>query len=205
MNKQNFIKKTNCSNSACGTVLTIDMRKVRRDKPLVRCKKCGELSKILISVSDDTVVTDEATSSESKKKLAGWLIVHDENTDKQTHPIKTGSNIVGRFDENKPCDIMIKTTDRTMSRNHCKLEARVDKNGKTLFHLSDYCSLNGTFINGNEEKIKLKEGEILILNDDDTLQLGRTKFIIKSAKTSANSAEAEEKVARRPYGKTVII
>lgn len=100
---------------------------------------------------------------------------------------------------------MIKTNDRTMSRSHCKLEAKIDKTGKILFYLSDYCSLNGTFINGNEDRVKLQEGEIFILNDDDTIQLGRTKVIIKSSATSTSSAEAEDKVKRRPFGKTVII
>ncbi|KQS33822.1 hypothetical protein ASG33_07175 [Dyadobacter sp. Leaf189] len=132
----------------------------------------------------------------------GWMVVHDENTPSQTFSLKPGKNVIGRYSPDKPCEIMIKTNDAFMSRNHSLIDITKQPDGSLVFVISDVGSTNGTFINAVR---KLSRYDKLILKDGDTIQMGKTKIVLKTRQSTQDAQEAESKVKRGAYLKTVIM
>jgi pSer/pThr/pTyr-binding forkhead associated (FHA) protein len=140
----------------------------------------------------------------------GWLIIHDENTDSYTFDLRKGINRIGRNSDTTDQDvnIRIKTQDRFMSRHHCDIEVRW-KSGKNVYEyvLSDKAyqrkkaSANGTFVNAGRQ---LSPRDEILLNDGDTIQVGRTKLVLKLHSTVGNLQEAESWVREMDYFKTII-
>lgn len=134
----------------------------------------------------------------------GWLIIHDENTESYTFDLRKGINRIGRFTNTTPPDIniRIKTEDRYMSRHHCDIEARW-KSGKNAYEyvLTDRGSSNGTFVNAGR---RLSVRDEIPLNDGDTIQVGRTKLVLKLPSAVGNLQEAESWVRETDFFKTII-
>jgi len=142
----------------------------------------------------------------------GWLVVHDENAVPQTHPLRIGRQIVGRKSVSRPCDIMIETDDPYMGRNHCIVEVKPSRSGGYDFFLSDVTltsgtpeqmSTNGTFVNAYPTALRPKD--MVYLNDGDTIQMGKTKVVIKTLITVASGQDASRIVQETDYSPTVII
>ena len=142
----------------------------------------------------------------------GWLVVHDENADQQTHPLRIGRQVIGRKSVSRPCDIMIDTEDSFMGRNHCILEVKPSRSGGYEFFLSDVkmtngtpeqMSTNGTFVNAQPSALRPKD--MVYLKDGDTIQMGKTKVVIKTLITAANAQDASRIVQDTDYSPTVII
>ncbi|MPR36059.1 FHA domain-containing protein [Salmonirosea aquatica] len=142
----------------------------------------------------------------------GWLVVHDENAPPQTHPLRIGRQIVGRKSVSRPCDIMIETDDPYMGRNHCIVEVKPSRSGGYDFFLSDVTmtsgtpeqmSTNGTFVNAYPTALRPKD--MVYLNDGDTIQMGKTKVVIKTLITATNGQDASRIVQETDYSPTVII
>ncbi|KAA0989253.1 FHA domain-containing protein [Dyadobacter aurulentus] len=142
----------------------------------------------------------------------GWLVVHDENADQQTHPLRIGKQVIGRKSVSRPCDIMIETDDPYMGRNHCVLEVKPSRTGSYEFFLSDVkmtngipeqMSTNGTFINSQAAPLRPKD--MVYLKDGDTIQMGKTKVVIKTLITAASAQDASRIVQDMDYAPTVII
>ena len=142
----------------------------------------------------------------------GWLVVHDENVDQQTHPLRIGKQVIGRKSVSRPCDIMIDTDDPYMGRNHCILEVKPSRSGSYEFFLSDVkmtngmpeqMSTNGTFVNAQPAPLRPKD--MVYLKDGDTIQMGKTKVVIKTLITVASAQDASRIVQDMDYAPTVII
>lgn len=192
-----------CSN--CQTGLRLDESKLKPGSYNIKCPKCSTLNQAIISVKvQEEDVPILGISTEANPKEVGWLIVHDENTESQTFPLKLGKNIVGRWSESKPCDVMIETEDRRMSRNHSVIEVLKRPTGQYDYLIYDFGSANGTFINANAAK-RLTEHDQVFLRDGDTIQMGRTKMVLKTIKVVANAINASQEVQKQGHKKTVVI
>lgn len=142
----------------------------------------------------------------------GWLVVHDEYADQQTHPLHIGRQVVGRKSLSRPCDIMIETDDPYMGRNHCIIEVKPSRSGGFDYFLSDVkmtngiaeqMSTNGTFVNAYPTPLKPKD--MVYLKDGDTIQMGKTKVVIKTLITATNAQDASRIVQETDYSPTVIL
>jgi pSer/pThr/pTyr-binding forkhead associated (FHA) protein len=192
-----------CGNKLCKSKLVIDTNAINLDNPKIQCKVCGQYSLIDREFIAKTLLNEQNEKLEMEKINVGFLIVHDENTKSQTFTLKSGRNCIGRKDADKPCDIMIETEDAYMSRNHCIIEGRIDRSGNIRLILYDLGSLNGTYLNENPKRLS-KEDKVY-LEDGDTIQIGKTKVMVKLIRTSRNAEEARKNVLNLPYSKTVII
>lgn len=193
-----------CTNASCGMDLSIDDTIINPANPKVRCSKCKKIID-LGPVLARKRLNNEKQAKKNTQETIAWLVVHDENTDKQVFNLKAGKYIVGRYNQSKPCDVMIKCNDHYMSRNHCVLEVRASGSGIAEVLLTDNKSTNGTWLNA-KELVALKEGEIIFLEDDDMLQLGMTKVIVKLKQGKIQSQQdASSEVFRKKHGKTRII
>ena len=145
---------------------------------------------------------DDATQIDTKD--CGWLVVHDENAHSQIFPLKVGINIVGRKSPSKPCEVMIDTQDSFMSRNHCQVEVLQRGNGY-LFVIKDLGSQNGVFINADRNS-RLKKDDEIYLQNGDTVQIGRTKVVLKvPTHRTPNKESAHTQVVNSDFSKTVIL
>lgn len=142
----------------------------------------------------------------------GWLVVHDENAEQQTHPLRIGRQVIGRKSVSRPCDIMIETDDPYMGRNHCILEVKPSRSGSYEFFISDVkmtsgipeqMSTNGTYVNAHPTPLKPKD--MVYLKDGDTIQMGKTKVVIKTLISAASAQDASRIVQDTDYSPTVII
>jgi FHA domain len=149
--------------------------------------------------------------------VLGWVIVHDELTEKQTYHLKMGTNVIGRWDKTIKAEFQIKTEDGSMSRRHCVIEVKQDSLGRLKYTLYDVGkldnkpSLNGTFL--NEKPLharRLPDGKIVfseyLLNDGDTIQMSITKMVLKlPTQQVTNLQDAERIVDNMGYRKTIIL
>ncbi len=220
-----------CINAACNHVYTLDTSKLTPGSWQAMTCKCGQATTFQVpaqagssavaapvtlpasglTVSDpkpvrqtnQTLVLDEPTGNGAAEQI-GWLVVHDECTPAQTLPLTEGRNVIGRRSPDKPCSVMIDTTDQRMSRNHSVLEVSRCTDGHYQYLISDCGSTNGTFINGSEHH-RLSPYDQIFLKDGDTIQLGRTKVVLKTGQTVRSSRQAHEVVSKKDYLKTVVL
>jgi pSer/pThr/pTyr-binding forkhead associated (FHA) protein len=171
------------------------------------CPICNAVNKLNLEAikSNQHEANNEKTqvSTNNTNNIAGWLVVHDENTKQQTHNLKMGKNIVGRKSESKPCDVMIDTEDKYMSRNHFAVEVNLGTKGLEYL-VYDVTSTNGTFINANKEN-KLNQMDKVFLTDGDTIQAGRTKMILRIKKVAGTAKNATNTVISMKHLKTIIV
>ncbi len=197
-----------CTNPSCGIELFVDEAAINPANPKVRCSRCKKVINIKEALRQNTAGSPAHKGRKKihKDEILAWLVVHDEHTERQVLGLKAGKHVVGRKSASKPCDVMIQCDhDPYMSRHHCMLEVRISQDGMPEVILSDNKSTNGTWLNA-EEKVELQDEEKLFLEDNDMLQLGMTKVIVKikqGAVATENDASAE--VYRKPHGKTRII
>ncbi|MDR0995108.1 MAG: FHA domain-containing protein [Tannerella sp.] len=95
----------------------------------------------------------------------------DANTPEQVLFLQEGLSIVGRRSAQPTgANLRIQTADRSMSREHLRIEVKKDAKGRYKHYLSDNKSKNHTLYNSNY----LGEGEVVILNDNDEIIIGHT-------------------------------
>ena len=133
----------------------------------------------------------------------GWLVVHDEYTDTSTFTLRNGLNRIGRKSDTTPRDINIAiyTKDSYMSREHCEIEVKFNGRGHQYI-LRDRRSTNGTFLNANPRR--LSRTQEAALKDGDTIQVGRTKLVLKLPSSAGSSKAAEDWVRQSAYSPTII-
>jgi hypothetical protein len=130
-----------------------------------------------------------------------FLVRHTENRSAITFPLYSGKNLIGRSPDPNAHTIII-DDDAYVSRQHAIIEVYA---GQSLqMYISDdssqgKASKNGTYINGNERRITKKTE----LRDNDTVQIGMTKLILRYNNTSINKIVNE--VEESEFMKTVII
>ena len=77
---------------------------------------------------------------------------------------------IGRKSKASTATIGIVTADKSMSREHIRIEVKKDAKGGYKHYLSDNNSKNHTLYNSNY----LENGEIVVLNNNDEIIIGRT-------------------------------
>lgn len=171
-----------------------------------KCPVCNTVNKLdLNKTKEKHKIINEKTqvNIENTNNIVGWLVVHDENTKQQTHNLKMGKNIIGRNSESKPCEVMIDTEDKYMSRNHFAIEVNLGTKGLEYL-VYDVTSTNGTFINANKEN-KLNQMDKVFLTDGDTIQAGRTKMVLRIKKVAGTAKNATNTVISMKHLKTIIV
>ena len=209
----------------CGTKLTV----ANGASPIIKCTNCGYPNPVMSGGASaaapplPTPAPKETppqpqpfqrppAAKPSVPAELGWLVVHDENAETTTHPLRIGRQVIGRKSASRPCDIMIDTDDVFMGRNHCILEVKPNRSGSFDFFVSDVkmtngipeqMSTNGTFVNAHPTPLKPKD--MVYLKDGDTIQIGQTKVVIKTLITAASANDASRIVQETDYSPTVII
>ena len=120
----------------------------------------------------------------------GWLVIHDEYTETYTFDLRKGINRIGRHSDSTPRDvnIAIHTKDKYMSRHHCNIEVQwLERENRHKYVLTDRNSSNGTFVNAGKRISKRAD---ISLRDGDTIQVGRTKLVLKLPTSVDNSQAA---------------
>jgi predicted Zn finger-like uncharacterized protein len=187
---------------SCQARLRVNEKALNVQSPLITCVRCNAPIKISLpaeppksaGVPDDSTIIFEPAE-------VGWIIVHDEFTKSQTIPLKSGVQVVGRYSETKPCEVMIHSEDRYMSRRHLVIEVARSREGFYKYWVSDHpdCT-NPTFVDTNP----LKRGTTLELVDGAIMQLGKTKVALKTAAASGTARKAAEAVQNSDFAKTVL-
>ncbi len=137
--------------------------------------------------------------------VAGWLVLHTEGKEPQSIALKEGKNIIGRKTMTSCPDIAV-PDDIFVSRNHAVLVVRKNSANKYEYILADNTeqlgkpSLNGTYINGESERIGEQPVKI---SDGDTLQVGLTKFVLKAADVAIDAQDAIKLATKLEYKETV--
>jgi FOG: FHA domain len=133
----------------------------------------------------------------------GWIVIHDEHTAAKTFELRKGINRIGRQSKSTKRDvnISIKTADTMMSRHHCDIEVRWNsRKNEYEYALSDY-SANGTFINAG---VRLARSEEKLIQENDTIQIGRTKVVFRLSNQNNSLRDIEQSVRETEYLKTII-
>ena len=204
----------------CGKCGELNEAQSGKDTPdgfvIVACRHCYTNNKLSRSKIEEPVLPKEeffahtiavniskSPVTEEQPLSPGWIFVHDENAPKQCFDLKSGKNIIGRR-SSVSVDIPIYTNDEYMSRRHCMIEINPNQDGGYEFLLSDFKALNGTFINGVAKK-RLGTGDIFLLNDGDTIQLGMTKVVIRINNKQTNKEQVQAEINNSGYAPTMIV
>ncbi|TDQ09437.1 FHA domain-containing protein [Pedobacter metabolipauper] len=156
------------------------------------------------SAHADTVTTGaNILSAQRNKDAVAWLVRHTENQSAKTFPLYYGKNYIGRNAHPAVHTIVI-NEDPYVSRIHTLLDV-TNTNPLEIIVSDDShgnagrASKNGTYINGNENRLTKK----MIIGENDTIQVGMTKFNIKPSTNNINDILQE--VEESEYMKTVVI
>lgn len=162
----------------CHVGLKVDEGKLPLGLPSFKCPKCKQsvpvsllgLENHGIDGGGDTVLVHPSASGAGR-----LLVVGDGVTAEQMFPLHEGVFVVGRKSDTSGATISIETADKSMSREHIRIEVRKDHKGGYKHYLSDNNSKNHTLYNGNY----LEDGEVVVLKDDDEIIIGHTVLRFK--------------------------
>ncbi|WP_281615725.1 FHA domain-containing protein [Flammeovirga sp. SubArs3] len=216
--------KFKCNN--CKVLVSVKNEAFQKKNQLkIKCPKCStinvvkftpppqEIEKTVVHETNNTFSTfnqvNEApqnTPEKNGEKAVGWLIVHTEDKEHLSFPLFLGINKVGRKSEQNIPEVPLEG-DKYVSRIHCYLEI-IKRGNATQIILADNgkfsggrCSTNGTYVNGNEKR--LNEKMEVIIQENDTIQIGRTKLVFKGISNQDVHTVIDE-VANSDFQKTII-
>lgn len=130
-----------------------------------------------------------------------FLVRHTENLSAKPFPLYAGDNYIGRSPMGNH-QIVI-DDDAYVSRQHAIIRVNHSQHHTDIFVADDGSqgkpSKNGTYINGNEKRLT----NPVLIRENDTVQIGMTKLILRYNNTSINKIVHE--VEESEYMKTVII
>lgn len=139
------------------------------------------------------------------EKIAGWLIIHTEEEAHQTYELKIGKNTIGRTTPNLKPDVPL--SDVFASRRHAALIVKINDNNMYEYYIADNSTVNdskpsknGTYVNGSTTRISERAVKVI---DGDTIQIGLTKLVLKTADITVDIEEAIKLVKRQEYQTTV--
>jgi hypothetical protein len=116
-------------------------------------------------------VSDTEFVQPVKKTIGRLTVLPDANTSEQVFLLCEGVVIIGRQSSHpSQATIRIQTTDRSMSREHIRIEVKKDTRGGYKHYLSDNNSKNHTLYNSNF----LEDEEVVILDNNDEIVIGHT-------------------------------
>lgn len=148
-------------------------------------------------------VLPEPPKAESKKIVA-WLVVHTEDRQTETFDVYEGINYIGRKKQNDGVNSIVLENDPFVSRTHAFIKAkRVGNETQIVLYDGDGCkaSVNGVYVNGNEKRIN----QHCMLTEDDTVQVGTTKLVLKVKKEDRSRTGEIEEVLRTDFIRTIDI
>lgn len=138
------------------------------------------------------------------KATVGWLIVHTENKKTETFDLYEGINYIGRKKKDDKTNNIVIEDDPFVSRTHAFIKCK-EAGGKLQYLLYDgdgkKPSVNGVFMNGNDVRIH----EYYLLKENDTVQIGTTKFVFKIKKAHTSITGELEEVMRTGFIRTIDI
>ncbi|MDR1500099.1 MAG: FHA domain-containing protein [Tannerellaceae bacterium] len=157
----------------CHIGLKVDEAKLPPGIASFKCPKCKCLVPVsLLSEKEGAEPPSDTTFIRPLIKTSGKLtVITDDNTPAQVFPLPEGVSIIGRKSSRpSQATISIQTLDRSMSREHVRIEVKRDARGGYKHYLSDNNSKNHTLYNSNF----LGNEEVVILNNDDEIIIGHT-------------------------------
>ncbi|MDR3142223.1 MAG: FHA domain-containing protein [Tannerellaceae bacterium] len=158
----------------CHVGLKVDEKKLPSGITSFKCPKCKRpipVSMLSQKEGEGTSSSDTALLHPLKKGIGRITVLPNAGTAEQVFPLAEGVSIIGRKSSRPSlATIGIETTDRSMSREHIRIEVKKDSKGGYKHYLSDNNSKNHTLYNSNY----LGEGEEVILNNNEEIIIGRT-------------------------------
>lgn len=213
--------RVKCGNTSCSAMLRLNTDNIQSSVISVTCPKCTTKNKVSIPKkmpqkkitpkpqisSDATMILDDSSfDSNLNTDAMGWLVVHTENMEAKTFPLKIGKNLIGRLTDETENVLDVKLSgDSYISRYHCVMEV-VENRGKIKYVLYEFKkkpSMNGTFL--NNENHRLKPTDEFYIKDGETIQIGRTKVVLKTKKIARNASAARNQVGKTAIAQTIIV
>ena len=157
----------------CQVGLKVDEGKLPLGITSFKCPKCKQTIPISLVMEKKNGMSDDSETIliQPVKETSGTLtVLSAPDTDEQVFPLHEGVFVVGRNSSASNANIKIKTGDRSMSREHIRIEVKKDEIIVNKHYLSDNNSKNHTLYNSNY----LDEGEIVVLNNNDEIIIGHT-------------------------------
>lgn len=105
-----------------------------------------------------------------RNSIGQLFVFANADTPEQIFPLYDGVAIVGRKSNVSGSTIGIITGDKSMSREHIRIEVKKESKGGYKHYLSDNNSKNRTLYNSNY----LEDGETVVLNNNDEIIIGHT-------------------------------
>lgn len=105
-----------------------------------------------------------------RNSIGQLFVFANADTPEQIFPLYDGVAIVGRKSSVSGSTIGIITGDKSMSREHIRIEVKKEPKGGYKHYLSDNNSKNRTLYNSNY----LEDGETVVLNNNDEIIIGHT-------------------------------
>lgn len=161
----------------CQVGLKVDEGKIPLGITSFKCPKCKKSIPVDL-LGKETKPSREADEPETEvvqpvKISAGRLtVLPDADTPEQVFPLYEGIVVAGRKSSASKAAIAIETADKSMSREHIRIEVKKEPKGGYKHYLSDNNSKNRTLYNSSY----LSEGEVVVLSDNDEIVIGRTSL-----------------------------
>lgn len=153
----------------CHVGLKVDEGKLPGGLTSFRCPRCKQSIPVSllgqVNQNTDTVLVRPVVNS-----VGRILVVGDESTPEQVFPLYEGVAVIGRKSRASKATIGIATEDKSMSREHIRIEVKKDPKEGYKHYLSDNNSKNHTLYNSNY----LENGEVVVLKDNDEIIIGHT-------------------------------
>lgn len=167
----------------CGIVLDVKNSKNESVK-LITCPSCHTTLQIKFEPQKEPLEAHTYCAPKASNNLCGLTELATPNKTQDsacliyegyTYHLEMGDNVIGRKGNSSRASIQIATTDRYMSRQHCRINVSSlpDKSLKAV--LCDYQNKNMTSVNG--QTIGL--GDEIRLMDGDKITMGETTLTFK--------------------------
>lgn len=157
----------------CHVGLKVDEGKIPLDITSFKCPKCKQPIPVSLLSQEkrNSSPEPETVLVQPLRMTTGRLsVIANADTPEQTIPLREGVYTIGRKSNASKATIGIETVDKSMSREHIRIEVKKDAKGGYKHYLSDNNSKNRTLYNSNY----LEDGEIVVLNNNDEIIIGRT-------------------------------
>lgn len=157
----------------CHVGLKIDEGKLPLHLPSFKCPKCKQpiqVASLPLSKNSNETESETVLVHSVPKNTGHFTVIANTETLEQSFSLHEGLFIIGRKSKASHATIQIDTHDKSMSREHIRIEVKKDAKGGYKHYLSDNNSKNHTLYNSNY----LQEGEIVILNNNDEIIIGHT-------------------------------
>lgn len=142
-------------------------------------------------------------------EAVGWLVVKTEGKESKEYALFEGSNRIGRKTASDAPDIPVEADSYT-SRSHAEIMIEKRPSGDYVYFIVDGSdnrqqrpSLNGTYLNGQSERIP--PNTKIILNDGTTIQTGLTKLVFKAVTKEKTTEEIFTEAIQQDYERTISV